>query len=205
MYTLSRLTFLSRIPILLSRLRPGAGASGFDLRRKMKSLILSFVLLTCSHAFAEEAKVSLHLLDHTDRQRTETRFWIDWNKNWRGIVSSKVLTGQPAEEIILTLRQSLETTEATHFCGHNPIYGIEAIDAEGKGLKTSLCFSCLTWVKPGLRLNIAGERGAGNELCRKLREVIELPEELLKAEPPAEKAAGERNDGEESAEAPESR
>ena len=74
---------------------------------------------------------------------------------------------------------SLEETGALHFCWHNPIYGIEATTVGGKVLKTSLCFTYVTRVKPSLRLNLAGERGADNELCRALRTVIELPVELL--------------------------
>jgi hypothetical protein len=34
-------------------------------------------------------------------------------------------------------------------------------------------------VKPKLRLSISGELGKDNELCKMLREVIELPQELL--------------------------
>lgn len=153
----------------------------------MKFLIVALTLLSSVLALAGEAKVILHLLDHTAKKKTETRFWIDWSKEWRGIVSSKVVTKQTSDEIIALLRKSLLNTEAMHFCGHDPIYGIEAIGTDGKILKTSLCFSCLTWVKPGLRLDIAGERGANNVLCKKLREVIELPEELLKAEPTTKK------------------
>ena len=76
-------------------------------------------------------------------------------------------------------QRSLEETEALHFCGHAPIYGSEATTADGKILKTSLCFTCVTQVKPGLRLNLAEEHGADNELCRILPTVIELPLELL--------------------------
>lgn len=159
---------------------------------KMKSLILVLIFLTSVHALAGEAKVALHLLDHTDEKKTERRFWIDWSKRWRGIVSSKVVTDEAAEEIILILRKSLRNTEASHFCGHDPIYGIEAIDTDGKTLKTSLCFTCLTWVKPGLRLSIAGERGANNVLCKKLREVIELPEELLESDSTPSNPRGEQ-------------
>jgi hypothetical protein len=149
----------------------------------LKSLILILTLLAGIHASAGESMVKIHLLDHTGKKKTQTRFWIDWSKNWRGVVSSKVVTQEGAEEIICLLRKSLLHTEAGHACGHDPIYGIEAIDCDGKVLKTSLCFSCLTWVKPGLRLDIAGERGIHNLLCKRLREVIELPEELLKSEP----------------------
>ena len=166
-----------------------------DPRRSpiMKLLIVTLTLLSSALASAGEAKMTLHLLDHTSKKNTETRFWIDWSKNWRGIVSSKVVPKETADEIIMLLRKSLLNTEAMHFCGHDPIYGIEAIDTDGKILKTSLCFSCLTWVKPGLRLDIAGERGANNVLCKKLREVIELPDELLKAEPSITKPKGEQD------------
>jgi hypothetical protein len=146
----------------------------------MKSLIAALALCSVIPALAAESKVTVHLLDHTGRKKTDTRFWIDWSKRWRGVVASKVVTGKAADDLILHMRQSLVNKEAGHFCGHDPIYGIEAVEADGRKLKTSLCFSCLTWVKPGLRLNIAGERGANNALCRKLREVIELPDELLK-------------------------
>ena len=122
----------------------------------MKFLIVALTLLSSGAAIAGEAKLTLHMLDHTDKRKTETRFWIDWSKNWRGIVKSKTVTNEAADEIIIILRKSLLNTEATHFCGHDPIYGIEAIDTDGKVLKTSLCFTCLTWVKPGLRLDIAG-------------------------------------------------
>ena len=159
----------------------------------MKLLIVALTLFSNVLALAGEAKVTLHLLDHTAKKKTETRFWNDWSKNWRGIVSSKVVTKETADEITAQLRKSLLNTEAMHFCGHDPIYGIEAIDADGKILKTSLCFSCLTWVKPGLRLDIAGERGANNALCKKLREVIDLPDELLKAEPTTTKPKAEQD------------
>lgn len=157
----------------------------------MKLLIVVLTLLSSVFVLAGEAKVTLHLLDHTAQKKTETRFWIDWSKEWRGIVSSKVVTKETADEIITLLRKSLLNTEASHFCGHDPIYGIEAINTDGKVLKTSLCFSCLTWVKPGLRVDIAGELGANNVLCKKLREVIELPEEMLKAETATTKPKGE--------------
>ena len=146
----------------------------------MKHFLILLVSLFCWHAAADETKVTVHLLDHTDAKHTEHRFWIDWNEKWRGIVASETVTGEKAGELIEMFQQSLETTEALHFCGHDPIYGIDATNADGKVLKTSLCFTCVTWVKPGLRLNVAGERGADNELCRSLRTVIELPPELLK-------------------------
>ena len=127
-----------------------------------------------------EVNVTLHLLDHTDEKKTASRFWLDWNDRWRGIVESKKITGDRAEEIIAKLRRSLLPEESTNFCGHDPIYGIEAVAADGKVLKTSLCFKCVTWVQPKKRLTIAGKPGAGNALCRLLREELEIPEELRK-------------------------
>lgn len=129
----------------------------------------------------------VYLLDHTGKKETPTRFWIDWSKNWRGIIETKRASEEQAGEIIKTLRSSLSSSEAMHFCGHDPVYGIEAKDQDGKILKTSLCFTCLTWVKPDLRLDITGKRGPENELCKLLRAVIELPPELLeeKVRPPA--------------------
>jgi len=43
-----------------------------------------------------------------------------------------------------------------------------------------LCFTCLTWVKPKMRLAITGETGVENELCRLFRSHIELPRKMLK-------------------------
>ena len=138
------------------------------------------VLLFCNvQCFAEIPRVTIHLLDHTDKQETKTKFWIDWSKTWRGIVSTKKVSDEDAVKIVAQLRTSLKNTESTHACGHDPIYGIEAVDTEGQMLKTSLCFTCLTWVKPRLRLEIDGEMGVDNELCKILREVIELPEDML--------------------------
>jgi len=97
-----------------------------------------------------------------------------------GISKSKSIRGEEAQKIIALLRRSLANTEATHFCGHSPIYGIVAYREDGKKLITSLCFSCLTWVKPKTRLNITGKRGIENELCKALRAHIELPDSILK-------------------------
>ncbi len=143
------------------------------------ALVISLSLLGFLPVSAETPRVAVHLLDHIGKQKTKTRCWIDWSNQWRGIVSTKEVSGEDAGKIIRQLSESLKNAEAAHFCGHDPIYGIEATNAEGKSLKTSLCFTCLTWVKPGLRLNIDGERGANNPLCKALREVIELPSELL--------------------------
>lgn len=153
----------------------------------MKTLAIVAALLGAVQLAAAAPEVTLHLLDHTDKQTTKERFWIDWKKSRRGIVTTKTVTGEPAAKIVSQLRVSLRETEAAHFCGHDPIYGIEATDPDGKALRTSLCFTCLTWVKPGKRLDIDGVRGPENPLCKLLRETIELPKELLDAE---KKAAG---------------
>ncbi|WP_193210428.1 hypothetical protein [Luteolibacter marinus] len=145
----------------------------------MKILSIIVFLFCHTQSFADEPALIVHLLDHTDKQETKTKFWIDWSNKSRGIVSTKEASTEDAAKIVAKLRESLTNVEADHFCGHDPIYGIEAIDSEGKRLKTSLCFTCLTWVKPKLRLSISGTRGKDNELCKMLRDIIELPEGLL--------------------------
>ena len=85
----------------------------------MKHFLILLVSLFCWHAAADETKVTVHLLDHTDAKKTEHRFWIDWNEKWRGIVASETVTGEKAGELIEMFLQSLETTEALHFCGHD--------------------------------------------------------------------------------------
>ncbi len=133
----------------------------------MKLFLFTLALFNTLHVSAATSKVTIHLLDHTDKIKTKTRFWIDWSKQWRGIISSKTVTNEAADKIIKQLGLSLKNTEAEHFCGHDPIYGIETITADGK---------------TRLRLDINGERGPNNELCKLLREVIELPPELLTEE-----------------------
>lgn len=145
----------------------------------MKLLTLILSLFAGSLLLAGEAKVTVHLLDHTDAKKTETRFWIDWCDNWRGIVETKTVTGKAADEIIAQMKKSLEDFESGNKCGHNPIYGIEVVYGDGSTFNTSLCFSCNTWVKPKTRMSIDGKHGIDNDLCKKLREVIELPQELL--------------------------
>ena len=135
-----------------------------DSYKLMKPFLALLASLFCWHAAADEPKVIVHLLDHTDPKNAEHRFWIDWNKKRRDIVASETVTGEKARELIEMFQRSLEETEALHFCGHDPIYRIEATTAGGKVLKTSLCFTCVTRVKSSLRLNLAGERGADNEL-----------------------------------------
>lgn len=153
----------------------------------MKLLTLMLTLFAASLALAGEAKVTVHLLDHTDEKKTEARFWIDWCDNWRGIVETKTVTGKAADEIILQLQKSLEDFPSDNKCGHDPIYGVEVLHEDGSTFKTSICFSCNTWVKPKTRMSVAGGHGINNELCKKLREVVELPAELLpKAEAKAE-------------------
>lgn len=134
---------------------------------------------------AETPRVIVHLLDHTGKQETKSKFWIDWSKTWRGVVETREASGEESLRIIKKLKEALLNVEAIHFCGHDPIYGIEAIDTDGQRLRTILCFSCLTWVRPKQRLCIAGGRGKDNELCKMLREVIELPEEMLAEDTPS--------------------
>ena len=145
----------------------------------MKILAAIIFLFGISLVHADTPKVIVHLLDHTGKQETKSKFWIDWNESWRGIVTTKEASEEESLELVTKLREALSNTEAEHFCGHDPIYAVDAIDAEGKRLKTSLCFTCLTWVKPKKRLYITGQRGKDNELCQMLREIIELPDELL--------------------------
>ena len=147
----------------------------------MKILTLILTLFASTFALADEAKVTVHLLDHTDEKKTETRFWIDVNEQWRGIVKTKEVVGEQAKQLIAVLDHSLQWVDSRNRCGHDPIYGIELVREDGSTLKTSLCFSCSTWVQPDRRMTIAGEHGINNELCKKLREVIELPVEMLPA------------------------
>src|SRR5690606_35555876 len=114
----------------------------------MKSLMGCFgaicaILVQVGTTSVEEGspQITLHLLDHTDEQQTKTRFWIDWSKKWRGIVSTKSISGVEAEKVIKQLRVSLKNTEAENFCGHDPIYGMVATDEGGNVLETSLCFT----------------------------------------------------------------
>ena len=67
-----------------------------DSFKLMKPFLTLLVSLFCWHAAADETKVLVHLLDHTDAKNTEYRFWIDWNSKWRGIVASKTVTGEKA-------------------------------------------------------------------------------------------------------------
>ena len=153
---------------------------------KVVSLLISLFLaipLFAAGAPEEESKVVLHLLDHTGKAKAKGRFWIDWNKSWRGIVQSRKVTGKEADAIIALLKKSLQPDEATNFCGHDPIYGIVATEENGKQLETSLCFKCVTWVRPGKRLVISGKPGADNPLAVELRKVIEIPQELRKKNP----------------------
>lgn len=154
---------------------------------RLKTVIFALAFAAGVSAYAETPALIVHLLDHTDKKKTDQRFWIDWNDKWRGIVETRRASPEEAEKIIEILKRVLLTTEAAHFCGHDPIYGILAVDSEGKKLKTSLCFKCLTWVKPKRRMDILGKRGTDNELCLALRSIIELPRELLDEESTAGK------------------
>jgi hypothetical protein len=147
--------------------------------RAFSALVAIIVLLLFpQQSRAAEAKVTVHLLDHTHKKETKTRFWIDWADVWIGVVESKIVAGVEADNLVHLLRKSLLSTESLNLCGHNPVYGIEASTGDGKVLKTSLCFTCVTWVQPGRRLEISGTPGAENDLCVALRKVIELPVEL---------------------------
>ncbi len=144
----------------------------------MKTFPVICALFMWMPIFAASTSVTVYLLDHTGAQSTKTNFWIDWSESNRSIVATQVVTGELADKIINELTSSLKSTEAAHLCGHDPIYGIIATNRDGRQLKTSLCFKCLTWVKPNRRLNIAGKAGVDNKLCKMLREIIELPLEL---------------------------
>lgn len=143
---------------------------------------LFWVLFAAMGSACAEDAVTVHLLEPTGKRATRERFWIDWSNEWRGIVTTREATPEQAAKLVELFRGALLKREAEHRCGHDPIYGIVAKSADGKVLKTSLCFTCLTWVKPGKRLLIAGGAGAENDLCKALREVIELPPELLEGE-----------------------
>ena len=145
----------------------------------MKTLTLILSLFACALAQAAEPMVIVHLLDHTDGKKTETRFWIDWSENWRGIAKTKIVTGEAADALIAQMEKSLMPHESPNLCGHDPIYGVEVTKKSGLRFKTSICFSCNTWVKPKKRLSIDGEHGIENELCKALRKVIELPAHML--------------------------
>ena len=157
----------------------------FKLTHNMKLILLLWLSL-CSISLSEDVKVVLHLLDHTGKKPTDKKFWIDWSESWRAIEKTKTIEGEDAQEIIDQLRVSLKTSHSQNFCGHDPIYGIIARDKEGKVIKTSLCFKCVTWVTPrragqkGKRLHIVGKPGANNPLSLVLRKHIELPAALLK-------------------------
>lgn len=161
----------------------------------MKTLAIAIALLLPTLLWAGEAKLTLYLLDHTGKSDSKTAFeairkqdkqppfWIDWSKSWRGVTTMKSISGSDADTLISVLREHLLNTEAMHFCGHDPIYGVDAVTADGKPLKTSLCFKCGTWVKPDMRLDIKGRAGINNPLCKELRKLIELPKEVLEAKP----------------------
>ncbi len=154
------------------------------LRAAVLGALSSVAMLGLAHADpggkpAPEPKVIVHLLDPTGKKQLEERFWIDWNETWRGIEETKTLTGEAAEALIARFDKVLLPEESDNLCGHHPVYGIEVVRADGTTLKTSLCFSCVTWVKPKKRLTIAGKHGLENELCKTLRGIIELPKEVL--------------------------
>lgn len=164
------------------------------MSRIMRLIITVVSLASISSVLrAVQPTITIHLLDHTRKSDTKNKlvrtivgdtrklFWIDWSKKWRAIDSTKTVSEREAVDLIALLRRNLASSEAGHFCGHDPIYGIEATDSDGKILKTSLCFTCSTWVQPDKRLNINGPVGIENPVCQALRKIIELPKEVLDA------------------------
>jgi hypothetical protein len=138
-------------------------------------LRLLFITVFISASLWGEERITLYLLDTESPQSKNSRFWIDWKNEWMGVKEKKEIQGKAAEEIIALLTVALLPEEADHLCGHSPVYGIEAIRADGIKVKTSLCFDCLTWVRPNKRLWISGERGVENKLCVELQKYIKLP------------------------------
>ena len=138
-------------------------------------LRLLFITVFTSASLWGEESITLYLLDTESPPSNNNRFWIDWKNEWMGVKKKKEIEGKAAEEIIALLTVSLLPEEADHFCGHSPVYGIEAIRADGKKVNTSLCFDCLTWVRPNKRLWISGERGVENKLYVELQKYIKLP------------------------------
>ncbi|MEM1223702.1 MAG: hypothetical protein AAGH40_13185 [Verrucomicrobiota bacterium] len=147
----------------------------------MKQLFLITALLALNFLHAEE-RVILHLLDPEGSPVAGKQFWIDWNDEWMAVAEKKEIRSIEAKEIINLLAAMLLPDEATHFCGHSPVYGIEAFRADGVELRTSLCFDCLTWVQPNKRMSISGELGLSNLLCVQLQKHIELKVEASNSE-----------------------
>ena len=56
------------------------------------------------------------------------------------IAQSKTIKGEDAKKIVDLLGAMLKSSEATHFCGHSPVYGIVAKRADGNTVKTSFVF-----------------------------------------------------------------
>lgn len=123
-----------------------------------------------NQGFSAEQQLTVHLLDPTGKVQTASRFWIDWNNKWMGVIKTKKASPEQTAKVIDLMKIALTQTEADHFCGHRPAYGITATDSNGKTLKTSLCFDCYTWVLPGRRLSI-NARSA--ELAKVLKEIID--------------------------------
>jgi len=130
---------------------------------------------------AQEAKVTIHLLDHTGKPTpaASNRFSTQWQNDWRIIEDTKDLTGEDAEMLIKQLRGSLKTVRSGNGCGHDPIYAIIAKTKDGESITTSLCFTCLTWMNGDSRMSLDGEPNIENTLCKLLRSHIELPESIL--------------------------
>lgn len=142
--------------------------------------ILLLLLIFFSIFLKGEEQVTLYLLDSKASITGEDKFWIDWSNHWIAVSEKKEIRGEEAENIIVLLRTMLLPDEAEHFCGHWPVYGVKAHRSDGMELKTSLCFDCLTWVKPNKRMSISGDRGLDNLLCIELQKHIKLPTEANK-------------------------
>ncbi len=155
------------------------------MRFHLLSLFIAVGMLCAAEPARKEAvepKVMVHLIEPLKENGApnQKKFWIDWRDVWYAIVETKTVSGKQAASLVELMEQYLLNSEAMHFCGHSPVYGIVARRADGQLLKTSLCFTCGTWVRPGKRLYLGGEPGIKNPLCLELRKVIELPESVLK-------------------------
>ena len=159
----------------------------------MKLLLLTFAMIAVGPVLAGEPSVVVHLLDHTGKGDTKDKnlrpdpkdlrklYWIDWSDTYRPIEQSLTVTGEKATGLIEIMRTSMPETEAGDFCGHNPIYGVEATRADGTKFVTSICFECGTWVLPQKRFHMPNSEREGirSPLALALRAVIELPKSVL--------------------------
>lgn len=139
-------------------------------------LVLTNTLVAQEEGVKSQPVVTIHLLRSHPSEKAVGRFWIDWNNKWADVIKSKRVEGDGAREIVQLLSEQLLPKPAENFCGHHPIYGVVARNNEGTVLKTSLCFKCGTWVKPGLRLSISGNSNSEDSLLSRLREEVEIPD-----------------------------